>query len=81
MRVLIIGANGQIGRILCEKLSRNHKYSPIAMIRSEKQKSFFEDIEVETLIGDLENSVNDIADYVKDCDVVIFTAGSGGHTG
>jgi len=81
MKVLIVGANGGIGRILSKKLEEEVGKSPIAMIRKEDQKSFFNDIGVETLMGDLDDSIDNLAEVFDGVDAVVFTAGSGGKTG
>jgi|SRR5699024_6385686 len=81
MKVLVVGANGQIGKLVCEKLSNNQEYAPIAMIRDEKQASFFKKLGVEMVLGNIEDSVDEIAEIVNGSDVIVFTAGSGGHTG
>lgn len=52
-----------------------------AMIRSKEQASFFEELGAETVVADLEESVDSIAKAAEDIDAVVFTAGSGGHTG
>ncbi|WP_373895036.1 SDR family oxidoreductase [Virgibacillus natechei] len=81
MNVLIIGANGQIGRHLIRKLQESDNHNPIAMVRKEEQKAKFEEQEVETALVDLEESVETIANAAKDADAVVFSAGSGGKTG
>ena len=80
MKVLIIGANGKIGRILSKKLvASNHK--PTAFIRKEEQRAYFEEIGVPVIIGSLEHSEKELGSVIKDFDAVVFTAGSGGKTG
>jgi len=81
MNVLIIGANGQIGQLLVKKLQESSQYNPIAMIRKEEQLKKFEEQGVKTALIDLEGSIDGIANVAKDADAVVFTAGSGGHTG
>ncbi len=80
MNILIVGANGGIGRILSKQLAHEEGKSPIAMIRKEEQKSFFDNIGVETALGNLEDSVEDLAKIFEGADAVVFTAGSGGKT-
>ncbi|MEP1152640.1 MAG: SDR family oxidoreductase [Balneola sp.] len=80
MNVLIVGANGGIGRILSKQLSDQQGMSPIAMIRKENQKTYFDDIGVETTMGDLEDSVDGLANAFSGADAIVFTAGSGGKT-
>lgn len=81
MNTLIIGANGQVGKQLVEKLAKNSDVTPIAVIRKEEQKSYFDGLNVETRILDLENDLPAYEIVFKDVDSVIFTAGSGGSTG
>lgn len=81
MKILVVGANGQIGKFLCEQLARSEKYSVKAMIRKKEQIAEFKKIGVETVLANLEESVDEIAKSAQGCDAVVFTAGSGGHTG
>lgn len=76
MRVLIIGANGRSGFLTVSELKKSH--TPVAMIRCESQKQRFDDIGVETVLGDLEKPLSNI---LKGFDAVIFAAGSGSKTG
>lgn len=77
MKTLVIGANGQIGRIFCSK-AHQAGLSIRAMVRKEEQASWFASQGIETVIGDLEG---DFQGAMEDCQQVIFTAGSGGKTG
>ena len=81
MNVLIIGANGKIGRIVAEKMKASPRFNPTAFIRKEEQKAFFDAMDVPVKIASLESSVDEIADAMKGFDAVVFTAGSGGKTG
>lgn len=81
MKVLVVGANGQIGKQVCEKLSTNQEYSVVAMIRDHAQATFFEGMGVSTVVGNIEESVDEIAEVINGCEAIVFTAGSGGHTG
>jgi len=81
MNVLIIGANGQIGRHLVRKLQESNKHNAIAMVRSDEQKAAFEEQGVQAVLADLEGSIDEIARAAEGADAVVFTAGSGGHTG
>lgn len=81
MKVLVVGANGQIGKHLVHILRDSEGHTVRAMVRTEKQVTAFEMLDVETKLGDLEGSVDAIAEAAKGCDAIVFTAGSGGHTG
>ncbi|RTQ99873.1 SDR family oxidoreductase [Halomonas nitroreducens] len=77
MTTLVIGANGQIGRQFC-LLAREAGVPIKAMIRREAQCAWFEERGIPTLVADLEG---DFRHAFAGCDQVVFTAGSGPHTG
>lgn len=76
--VLIIGANGSTGRLVATRLKDHANYVPIAMIRDEGQRGYFEEFGCQTRIGDLEK---DFSGCFENVDKVIFVAGSGSSTG
>lgn len=77
MTTLVIGANGQIGRQFCELAHASGE--PLrAMIRDPQQQPWFEERGIATVIADLEGEFGHALDG---CDQVLFTAGSGPHTG
>jgi uncharacterized protein YbjT (DUF2867 family) len=77
VQTLVIGANGQIGRILCQK--GQARGLPLrAMVRRPEQAAELEKLGLEVVLGDLEE---DFAAALDGCDRVVFSAGSGGHTG
>ncbi len=78
MRVLIVGANGHIGRRLVKQMSSSPHQSR-AMIRDATQDEALRELGADdTVVADLEG---DITPALEGCDAVIFTAGSGGSTG
>ena len=77
-RVLVVGATGHTGKRVIEILNSSNTFEPYAMIRKEDQKQMFEDMDVETVLADLEK---DVTETVQGMDKVIFAAGSGGNTG
>ncbi|WP_067729453.1 SDR family oxidoreductase [Oceanobacillus damuensis] len=81
MKVLVIGANGQIGKHLVRLLQDSDEHTVKAMVRKEEQLEALKESGVDTVLGNLEGSVDEIAEAVKGSDAVIFTAGSGGSTG
>ena len=81
MNILVVGANGQIGKHLVSKIQGTNEHTAIAMVRNEDQISQFEAQGAKTALVDLEGSIDDIARATKGADAVVFTAGSGGHTG
>ncbi|HSJ12539.1 MAG TPA: SDR family oxidoreductase [Gillisia sp.] len=77
-KILIAGATGQTGKRVIEILRNSQSFDPVAMVRTEEQKEIFEDMEVESILADLEK---DVTHALKGIDKVIFAAGSGGDTG
>ena len=77
MKVLIIGANGATGRLITRRLS-DSTHDPLAMTRNPSQRSWFDDLGVPAVLGDLEYPIDHA---VAGCDAVLFAAGSGGKTG
>ena len=77
-KTLIIGANGQIGRKVISQMS-NKGLPVLAMVRNQQQCEALQQLGAETILGDLEQTLPDEA--FSQCDKLVFTAGSGGHTG
>ena len=78
MKLLIAGANGKIGRRLIPHLVANN-VQVRAMVRDAAQEASLRDLGAhETVVADLEG---DCSDALQGQDAVIFTAGSGPHTG
>ena len=77
-KTLVIGANGQIGKLLIQMMTEQ-KLPVKAMLRKAEQAAEFEKMGAEVVIADLEADLPDHA--FNDCDKVVFTAGSGGKTG
>ncbi len=78
MRVLIVGANGNIGRRLIQQMASGPHQSQ-AMIRDPDQAAELKALGADaTVVADLEH---DIQTALDGCDAVIFTAGSGGKGG
>ena len=76
MRVLVIGANGQIGRLIC-KQGVDLGMEIIGMVRNEEQVQSLANLGVRPVVADLEGTLTHAFDGVTH---VVFTAGSGGHT-
>lgn len=77
-KILIVGATGDTGKRVIEILRNSQSFDPVAMVRKEEQKEIFEDMEVKTVLADLEG---DVDHALKGIDKVIFAAGSGSETG
>ncbi|WP_186577302.1 SDR family oxidoreductase [Aquibacillus kalidii] len=79
MKVLVVGANGQIGKHVVEKLSKNNHVAK-AMVRKIDQANEWKSKGIESVVADLEGSVDEIVNAARDVEAIIFTAGSGGGT-
>jgi len=78
MHVFIAGANGQIGQYLLQEMAESD-HEARALIRDPEQGPKLQQLgATETVVGDLEK---DCSEAMRGCDAVIFTAGSGPHTG
>lgn len=81
MKVLIVGANGQVGKHLVSFIQGHKDLEAKVMIRKEEQASYFNDLGADTVVVDLEEDVNAIAKAAEGVDAIVFTAGSGPNTG
>ncbi|WP_099353664.1 SDR family oxidoreductase [Fredinandcohnia onubensis] len=81
MKVCVVGANGQIGKQVVELLKESSEHTPIAMVRKQEQVAHFENLGVETVLANIADNVDKIAEAITGLDAIVFTAGSGGHTG
>lgn len=81
MKVLVAGANGQIGKQLVDKLKNSGEHKPVAMVRKQEQADSYAEAGVETVLANLEDPVDVLTEAVKGHDAIVFTAGSGGSTG
>src|SRR5690554_4627835 len=78
MHVFIAGANGQIGQHLLQEMA-NSDHEARALVRHPDQGPELQKLgATDTVLGDLEH---DCSEAMRGCDAVIFTAGSGPHTG
>jgi len=77
MKTLVIGANGQIGRVFCSK-AHQAGFPLRAMVREPGQAAWFQEQGIETIVADLEA---DFQGGVHGCDQVVFTAGAGAKGG
>lgn len=77
MKVLVIGAHGDVGQRLVPLLDEaGHQVR--AMVRDPDQSPGMEELGAEAVVGDLEG---DFEHALEGCDALVFTAGSGGDTG
>lgn len=78
MNVLVIGANGQVGRNIVKELAESN-HNAVAMVRKEEQKEKMQELgAARVVLGNLEE---DFSDAFEGVDAVIFAAGSGPKTG
>jgi uncharacterized protein YbjT (DUF2867 family) len=77
MRVLVAGANGQIGKHVVRLLAEEG-HEVRALIRDESQASGLRELGGEPVVADLEGEVTHT---VEGCDAVIFSAGGGPGSG
>ncbi len=78
MRVLVIGANGQIGRQVVARLDLEEDVHVRAMVRAEDQREALQALGAEVVIGDL---VGAFEHALEGMHAVVFSAGSGASTG
>lgn len=81
LKVAVIGASGKIGKILCTQLKESEAFAtPKAIVRAQEQVDYFvKEIGIEASLTSIEDaSVSEIAEAIKECDAVVFTAGAGG---
>lgn len=81
MKVVIIGANGKVGRRIAQQMANSEDFEPTAFIRKEEQKAHFDAMGIPSIVESLENTEEEIAKSIKGFDAVVFSAGSGGSTG
>ncbi|PQD97172.1 NAD(P)-dependent oxidoreductase [Pradoshia eiseniae] len=81
MKVLVVGANGQIGQKIVKQIQDSEEHSVVAMVRKNEQKEQLEKEGIEAVLANLEDSVDNLVKALSGADAVIFTAGSGGSTG
>jgi uncharacterized protein YbjT (DUF2867 family) len=81
LNILVVGANGQIGKHLVSFIQESERMKVKAMIRKQEQASYFEKLGAQTVLVDLEKEIETIAKAAEGVDAIVFTAGSGPHTG
>lgn len=81
MNVLVVGANGQVGKLLVNQLKESKEHTVKAMVRKVEQAEAFKKLDIEVAVASLEQSVEDIAQAARGCNAIVFTAGSGRNTG
>jgi uncharacterized protein YbjT (DUF2867 family) len=77
MKVLIIGANGKVGRQATQKLAK-HGHHVLAMLREKAQAEHLTHDYITPVFADLEKDISHA--FEGRPDAVVFTAGSGANT-
>lgn len=81
MSILVIGANGGVGRKLVDQLTQDGE-DFTAGVRSEEQQKQLEERGIKAQLIDVEkDDIDTLKEKVKGFDKVIFSVGSGGNTG
>jgi N-acetyl-gamma-glutamylphosphate reductase len=75
--ILVIGANGSTGKIICNLLQDSPSYELVVTIRAESQKEQFRQRNIQTVLGDL---AKDFERAFQNINRVIFAIGAGGST-
>ena len=81
MKVIVVGANGQIGKQIVEKLQIDDQHTVTAVVRKQEQVKHFNNQGIKAVLLDLEGKVDSLTEAFTGAEAIIFTAGSGGHTG
>ena len=81
MKVLIIGAHGQIGQLLVKILQESTNCQVIAGLRSHEQEKAYQEKGIATAFIDLAGPQRQLAKAMQTVDTVVFAAGSGDKTG
>lgn len=81
MNILVIGANGQVGKHLVSFINEAEDLDVRAMVRKKEQKETFEKKNVTAVLADLEDDISSFEEAFTGIDAVVFVAGSGPKTG
>ena len=81
MNIVVVGANGQIGKKLVHLIKEEGQHNVRAMIRKKEQAEEFKNNGIDTVLANLEDNVDAIAKAIEGADMICFSAGSGGSTG
>lgn len=81
MKVLVVGANGKIGKMVVNTLHEHPDFQVRAMVRHTEQAEELNNRGIESVVVSLEDTVEKISEAITGCDAVVFSAGSGSKTG
>jgi uncharacterized protein YbjT (DUF2867 family) len=80
-KVIVIGAHGQIGQHLVQKLADSERCQPVAFVRDAAQKTDFSGTGADVIVGNLEDSVDSLSAQFDGAQAIVFAAGSGADSG
>ena len=80
MKVLVLGAHGQIGQILVKKLQQS-SFDVVCGLRSLKQVEDYQAHGYNSVLVDVEKDMTQLQKAMQDIQAVVFAVGSGGKTG
>lgn len=75
-KILVAGATGTTGKKVIKLLQESQYFEPVAMVRKQEQQDDFKKKGIDTVMGDLEDSLKDVAHNI---DKIVFAAGSKGE--
>lgn len=73
LNILIVGANGQLGRYLIKYIVESNDHSAVALVNNGVQKAYFTDMGVETLTFDLNQKLTKILKLLRNIDALVIT--------
>lgn len=71
MNVLVIGANGQIGKQIIELAKEEKDIAVTAMVRKQEQLEAFQAVGTQAVLADLEGSVEHLQKAMEGIDAVV----------
>lgn len=80
MKVLVLGAHGQIGQLLVKKLQHS-AFDVVCGLRSPKQVEDYQAQGYNSVLVDVEKDMAQLQKAMQDIQAVVFAVGSGGKTG
>lgn len=78
-RVIVFGAHGRVGKLICNKLKESKAYDPLAIVRKEEYQKELESQGIKTKLLSIDDRFANIKEAIKGSQAVVFTAGSGGQ--
>ena len=73
LNILIVGANGQLGRYLIKYIIEGNHHTAVALVNNAVQQAYFMEMGVATLTIDVNQKVTDIVKLLKKMDALVIT--------